>query len=319
VVEAIPYLVGFPPRDSVVVVCLAGSRRKVVLTARVDSADDPVRALGPAWPAAAQEGADAVLITVFDDAAVGCPLPHDEVAWNLMADAREQQLEVLDALCVGSTRYWSYLCRGQTCCPDEGRPVPSSGAVSAELVFSGHSTVSSREDLRAEVALDEVRARRLAGLLRQEGTHSVDHWPLLARITYVDEIVDADDVLSRPDRDLACAILALQHVGVRDAQLLDRGPEGDRAASRAWAALATVSPKPWRAVPLTMLAVCAHRRGDGARANVATEAALQADPSYRLARLVAEALACALPPRLLAGVLDTAARDLRATANGMPG
>ena len=317
VVEALPYLVGFVPQDSVVVVALAGSRHQVVLTARVDIAEDPVCALAPAWQAATAEGADSVLIVVFDDAAGGVPLPHAGVVGRLMAHARGHRLAVHDALCVGSARYWSYMCHEPACCPVEGRTVPIRGGVAAELVYSGQSVVGSREQLRAEFALDEVRARRIAALLPAAGHVGDRRWSVSEQIAYLDAWVDADDRLGRPDVDLVRAIRALQDVAVRDAQLLDRGAEGDRAAGQLWGGLAQVSPAPWRAVPLTLLAICAYRRGDGARANVAAEAAMAADAAYPLARLVAQALACAVSPRLLTEPLDQAARDRRSAAAGL--
>jgi hypothetical protein len=314
VLEALPYLVGFTPRASVVLIAVSGGRRQVVLTARVDLADHPLDALGPAWPAASREGANAVLVVVYDDAVVGVPLPHTDLVAGLVARSRAHGLAVPDALCVGATRFWSYLCDTPACCPAEGRPLPERGAVAAELVFCGQAVVGSREDLCAEIAVDGQRARRIASLLERGAAAGVARWSVAAQIAYLDALLDADSLVEQPDEDLACAVQALRHPAVREAHLLDRGP----GAERAWAALATVTPAPWRALPLTLLAVCRYRRGDGARANVATEAAVAADPHDELARLVGQALAAGVSPQALTGPLDTAARRRREAAAGDP-
>lgn len=51
----------------------------------------------------------------------------------------------------------------------------------------------------------------------------------------------------------------------------------------------------------TLLAVLAWWAGDGARAAVLLERALATEPTYRLARLVEEAVACGMPPGWLSG------------------
>ena len=65
--------------------------------------------------------------------------------------------------------------------------------------------------------------------------------------------------------------------------------------------------RPLDAAPATLLAVCAWLRGDGAMANVALARALDSDPAYTLARLLAQALARCVPPAelrtMIAGTL----------------
>jgi hypothetical protein len=191
--------------------------------------------------------------------------------------------------------------------------VPSDGAVSAELVFSGQPKVRSREELRAELDGDAVRARTLADALAQESLASPHPRSAAAEIALIDRLIDDGDVARRTDAELARVLRALTSLTVRDAQLIDRGPQGEQVAAQFWAGLAGVAPSPWDAAPLTLLAVCAYRRGDGARANVALEAANETDPDYPLAALVGCAMAAAVAPRHLGQNLDAAARRVRSS------
>ena len=51
-----------------------------------------------------------------------------------------------------------------------------------------------------------------------------------------------------------------------------------------------------QAPALTLMALLAWWRGDGARARVLLDGSLDADPDYRLARLLDDALRAAIPP-----------------------
>jgi hypothetical protein len=68
---------------------------------------------------------------------------------------------------------------------------------------------------------------------------------------------------------------------------------------------------PWDAPACTVLAWVAYSRGDGARANVALDRALQSDPQQSLALLLRSALDGALPPAEVRRLLRETARALQ--------
>ncbi|MDR3081803.1 MAG: DUF4192 domain-containing protein, partial [Streptomyces sp.] len=83
--QAIPYLLGFHPLDSLVVVGLA--RGRLVVTARIDLADAPVLA-AETIAAMVRGGGEEFIVAVYDAAAephspVG-PLPWAEVAMEVV-------------------------------------------------------------------------------------------------------------------------------------------------------------------------------------------------------------------------------------------
>jgi hypothetical protein len=113
----IPYLLGFEPHESVVVVSLDGPRRRLGPMIRVDlvepdGADALVDYLGAAVEA---HGYAAVLVAAFSER----PSAAAEVVPRLVASLEQVGVTVVEALRTDGARWWSYTCdRG--CCPPEG-------------------------------------------------------------------------------------------------------------------------------------------------------------------------------------------------------
>jgi hypothetical protein len=102
--------------------------------------------------------------------------------------------------------------------------------------------------------------------------------------------------------------------GLRDRDVRDRALElamgaDAPAAESLWTECTRRAPIPLDAAPATLLAVSAWLRGDGAMANVALTRALAGEPTYALARLLAQALAgCVAPAELRALIGATLTR-----------
>ena len=173
-VELVPYLLGFHPRDSLVLVALRGSRRRVGVTMRVDlpEARQGVTDL-PASLAAylRRDGVGEVLVLVFGDTdEVGGDrpdgLPDAPLVQAFAAGLAESGLRIVDALYVGVQRWWSYACAEPGCCPVEGRAIPgtqgqTSPAVAA-ATYAGLVALPSRQALEQTLEpSDQVSARLL--------------------------------------------------------------------------------------------------------------------------------------------------------------
>ncbi|MEV0004412.1 DUF4192 domain-containing protein [Micromonospora sp. NPDC050980] len=167
-VAAVPYLIGFHPADSVVVVAMRG--RRVVFAARCDLPErgaDP----GPAARHLAQ-------VVVRQDADAATVIGYGPAARVTgVVDAVGEALDgagliVLDALRVTEGRWWSYLCDEPACCPADGTPYdPAASQVSAAAVFAGQVALPDRAALAAQVApLDgpvRLAMRRATGRARR--------------------------------------------------------------------------------------------------------------------------------------------------------
>ncbi|MFC0004239.1 DUF4192 domain-containing protein [Micromonospora siamensis] len=148
-IAAVPYLLGFHPTDSVVVVALHG--RRIIFAAR---ADLPGRGADPGPPA--RHLAEVIVRQRAESATVVGYGPAERV--TTAVDAVRVALAgvglvVLDALRVTGGRYWSYLCTEAECCPPDGTPYdPEASEVSAAAVFAGQVALPDRAALTALVA-----------------------------------------------------------------------------------------------------------------------------------------------------------------------
>lgn len=166
---SVPYLVGFTPTMSLVVLMLAAPRSRVVMTVRVDlpTSDGELAAVAlvsELVPRLSQVGADAAIAVVYtdvpDDTDTGSRWAHPHC--NLMVELdRELDLQGIrlnDAILVAAGRRWSYLCDLPDCCPVDGVPIEDdeAQAVRARLVWQGLAPASSRDEVVARVQSDEI-------------------------------------------------------------------------------------------------------------------------------------------------------------------
>lgn len=340
-VEAVPFLLGFRPSNSLVALALRpvpeGSPR-VVATARADLDDSAVAALAGFAVRAAEIGADRAVVLV-----VGPALPPDapvDLAWG--DDAGQARLRVagavgamlgvhgvspVDLLVVAERlgdrgeRGWQWRsawCEDPNCCPPNGRFVADDGVVSARAVGLGMTALPDRAGIVAELVPDAERAAQVATAIDDlRRWWFVDDDERLAQVASIQAALDSGPAAHKVDPAQAARyITALRDVHVRDAVAVTqrrRRPREQRAAAlraaqRFWLGLTRVAPAGWVAPPATLLAMTAYRLGDGARANAALDRAFADDPDYPLAGLIAQALVLAVPPVELEAIWRRSAR-----------
>ncbi|MBY8873626.1 DUF4192 domain-containing protein [Micromonospora sp. PLK6-60] len=167
-IAAVPYLLGFHPADSVVVVALRG--RRIIFAARADLPDPGADPQPPAHHLAEvirRQRADAATVIGYG--------PAGRV--TAAVDAVRAVLEgagllLLDVLRVTDGRYWSYLCTEVDCCPPDGNPYdPAASQVSAAAVLAGQVALPDRAALTAQVAplSGPVRVAMRRATARAEG------------------------------------------------------------------------------------------------------------------------------------------------------
>ncbi|MGW7517089.1 DUF4192 domain-containing protein [Streptomyces sp. NPDC054796] len=165
--DALPYLLGFHPDDSVVVVALHGERGRFGGRIRIGIPARPEE-----WPALADQVAacletsctsrgerpDGALLFLCQDPAVG------ETAGSVMERLRplaqrlrtacgEREMPVYEALCLSDGRYRSYCCPDSHCCPPEGNPIAMSGTspMAAAAAYTGLRVRGSLRDMEARL------------------------------------------------------------------------------------------------------------------------------------------------------------------------
>lgn len=313
--DLVPYVLGFHPRDSLVLVALerhapgrgGADTRRLGAAARLDLAaieldpgclDRVMQAVG--------RGASALVAIVYYDEPATDPLPAAAVVEELERIAADAGIELLDALLARGARWWSYLCSDPACCPIEGRQrrAEPTAAVAA-AAYAGLSVLPDREALDktldpAPLADREARRALIEDVLR--GWAPTDRArakrALYARVRQrsVEGTLDFVPPRLLPERQIAEFAVALLDVEVRDACWL--AMEGGRLPdSSLWIELARALPPPYDAAPMFLHAWQSWRRGRGALAAMAAARALDSDPQCSAAQLLLDSIAHGLDPR----------------------
>ena len=241
-VAAVPYLLGFHPRESAVAVWLQD--RRIALTQRLDlpgTSADHQPWLGAMWHHPMSEAADELILVVAS------AQPADPALLALVLDrAADAGIEVRDALRIDGGRWWSLLCIDEGCCPPEGREVEAAtaSAVAAEFTVIGRAPLAAREDLETSLGpvADEVAAVALAldALPGMPIGAAREPWRdarIVSALGFLDGDPDGDraDAAGRT-RAIADLLCGLEDVRVRDTRAvggLARGPGPARRDPRA--------------------------------------------------------------------------------------
>ncbi|MFB8172488.1 DUF4192 domain-containing protein [Kitasatospora purpeofusca] len=335
--EALPYLLGFFPDDSIVAVGLQPPGLHQGGVIRLDIPESEAE-----WPSAAEETADLmvrlserqaqrpvqVLLYLCQDPAVRGPGrehgPPVEERLRPLAERLRQAFEsrgvrVKESLCVSAGRWWSYLCTREGCCRPGGHPIrrePAPGPVAVAATVAGLAPRGSRKEILAGLApigppgAESARAalaRAGVGpgaapggrrpLDRREGARLID--------TAVAEFMAGAVSL---DEDRAARLL----LALQDRVLRDRAAEYARPAElaptrRLWGFLATRCVAPHErlaAPPLTLLAWVSWVAGDAATARVVLGHTLRRAPGYLLAQLLYESMNGGFAPEVLLASIE---------------
>jgi hypothetical protein len=191
-VAAVPYLVGFEPVRSVVVISLRGSRLRCGLVARVDVPT----------PAQVEPWADNLTSFVLrDNPREVVVLVYHDRSWSSSrrpfgpaVDAVERRFAAAgvgmkDALYVTADRFWSYTCCDPRCCPPDGTPLEPgrSGPLATAYVAEGRAPVADRDAVVSRLAMGppevvaatrEAAFRALALALSSRSADPPGYWQM---------------------------------------------------------------------------------------------------------------------------------------------
>ncbi len=179
--DALPYLLGFHPTDSVVLVALHGESGRFGGRVRVGLPASPQE-----WPDIADQLADCLVtgsqrrgprpdgIVVFlcqDPSLDGTGREVMErlrpLAQRLRIACGVLDVPVREALCISDGRYWSYCCPDSRCCPPEGGALalPGTSVMAAAATYAGIQVRGSLREMeerfapwRSPAATDQERA-----------------------------------------------------------------------------------------------------------------------------------------------------------------
>lgn len=322
-VDAIPYIVGFPPENSLVILALHGERKRLGIGSRIDL-PDPRHAGAVAAHAVEYLVRDAAdkAVAVFYPPTDGPEHPSVRPIAGALDQAFESAgIELIEILCVGADRWWSLRCAGGDCCPADGRPLPDHGAsvMAASAAVRGVALYGSRDKLAHSIDLAEgpLAAAMAAALptAREDRAARVaagdrlgartEFFELLTRLVEA-RVEGAASALTV--EEASQLIVGLDDISVRDAMLTWHGGDWGDATRALFGELVTLAAPPHDIAPLTVLAWLAYLHGDGALVNVIIDRTLGPDPrtrgdhdgrpGYNLMRILDEALSRAVNPQI---------------------
>ncbi|WKN17802.1 DUF4192 domain-containing protein [Streptomyces sp. JUS-F4] len=276
--DALPYLMGFYPNDSVVMVALHGGQGRFGGRLRLGIPQAPGE-WGPVADQLAEclvsgserrEGRpDAIVIFLCQDSPDGSggPLTMERLrpfAQRLRTACGALDVPVLEALCISDGRYWSYCCPDPRCCPEQGNPLamPGTTVMAAAATYAGVHVRGTLRDMEARLqpwrtpvdvttqqeALDRAVPVLMPRLLDERARREVAARTLRLARTLMDRVeraqpappalADAGDDQLIGSDEAAAVILGLQDRETRDRAAAWMEGAEAQSALRLWRALA---------------------------------------------------------------------------------
>ncbi|MFE0190645.1 DUF4192 family protein [Streptomyces sp. NPDC058989] len=276
--DALPYLMGFYPDDSIVMVALHGERGRFGGRVRLGIPTDTAQ-----WPDTADQLADCLISAGQERAArptaIIVYLCQEPAAGESGKDVKDRlrplaqrlrtacgalDVPVLEALCISNGRFWSYCCPDFRCCPADGTPMvmPGTSVMAAAAAYAGMQVRGSLKEMEArlaprrgpratdqEKALDKAAGALVPRMLRAAGAVAVrrDTLDLAAAMIHrfrqdtpsgSNRARDACDDALITDAEAADLILGLQDRITRDRAAEWMDGPAAAPALRLWRALA---------------------------------------------------------------------------------
>ena len=298
---AIPFLIGYHPENSLVLVALKDD--SVGMAMRVDMPTDIAPESYDLLASHFQrEAADAALIVAYVDSETD-PEP---VLINTSAALLRAGISIKESLIVSDGRYRSMLCHDSECCPSLGSPIPDidSSRIAAEHVIAGHpmsfanvsglvQSIAALPSAMQESWQSEVRtfwiesdSENLLDLQRDGATAVIDLAGEYAQGRGAE------------DRELVARVIGrISDIQVRDYALGSHNDETADAYWQMWRELLLIAPRGFVAPIASIFAALAYERGEGALAHKALDRALADDERYSLALLLRRVFTAGWPPQ----------------------
>jgi hypothetical protein len=214
--DALPYLLGYRPEDSIVLVALHdrggrgrfGGRARLGIPAGADDWASVARQLAHGLVTGSERRGtrpEQMIAYVCQE-----PAPGESgrqvmerlrpLVQNLRTECGRLDVTVIEALCISDGRFWSYCCPIEGCCPVDGSPMglPGTSVLAAAATYAGLQVRGTLRELRSRLQPWET-----AAALEQEAALDTAGMALVPRI--LDDTERAD--VAQETLDLARLIL----------------------------------------------------------------------------------------------------------------
>jgi len=299
---AIPFLIGYHPQDSLVLVALKDEA--VGMAMRVDM---PVGVSAEGYDLLAshflRDGADGAFIVAYvGDGAVD----PENVLINTSAALVRAGIDIKESLIVRNNRFRSMICSDLTCCPPEGSAIPDLGSsrIAAEHVIAGHPMPFENVDglvqsiAAVSSSFESVWADEVQAFWVSSDSEEIQELQRDGATAIIDLVGEYREGRGAEDRELAARVIGrLSDIQVRDFAL---GSHTDESADYYWAMwrdLLRIAPRGFVAPIACLFAAMAYERGEGALAHKGLDRGLCDDDQYSLAHLLRRVFTAGWPPQ----------------------
>ena len=298
---AIPFLIGYHPENSLVLVALKDDN--VGMAMRVDMPTDIAPESYDLLASHFQrEAADAALIVAYVDS----QSDPEAVLINTSAALLRAGISIKESLIVSDGRYRSMLCHDSECCPPLGSPIPDidSSRIAAEHVIAGHpmpfANVSGLVQSIAALpsAMEESWQSEVRAFWIESDSESLLDLQRDGATAVIDLAGEYAQGRGAEDRELAARVIGrISDIQVRDYALGSHNDETADAYWQMWRELLLIAPRGFVAPIASIFAALAYERGEGALAHKALDRALADDERYSLALLLRRVFTAGWPPQ----------------------
>ena len=299
---AIPFLIGYHPQNSLVMVALKDDA--VGMAMRVDLPSDiAAESYDLLASHFVREEAQAAFIVAYADDSAADP---EAVLINTSAALMRAGIDIKESLIVQNNRFRSMLCSDPTCCPPEGSAIPAldTSRIAAEHVIAGHPMPFENVDGLVQSIAAVPSAFDISW------QDEVQHFWISSDAEEVNDlqcdgataVIDlAGEYLHRrgaEDRELVARVIGrLSDIQVRDFALGSHSDETSDSYWTMWRDLLRIAPRGFVAPVACLFAAMAYERGEGALAHKALDRALHDDDQYSLALLLRRVFTAGWPPQ----------------------
>jgi hypothetical protein len=298
---AIPFLIGYHPENSLVLVALKDD--SVGMAMRVDMPTDIAPESYDLLASHFQrEAADAALIVAYVDS----QSDPEAVLINTSAALLRAGISIKESLIVSDGRYRSMLCHDSECCSPLGSPIPDidSSRIAAEHVIAGHpmpfANVSGLVQSIAALpsAMEESWQSEVRAFWIESDSENLIDLQRDGATAVIDLAGEYAQGRGAEDRELVARVIGrISDIQVRDYALGSHNEETADAYWQMWRELLLIAPRGFVAPIASIFAALAYERGEGALAHKALDRALADDERYSLALLLRRVFTAGWPPQ----------------------
>lgn len=297
---AVPFLVGYHPTDSLVLISLIDERIGLAMRVDFPTEADPEQIDSLASHLVREKSDGALIVAYLPDS-----ISESDYLLTPLQEAIELRgVPIRECLEIKKGNWRSLLCTDLHCCPTSGNPLPelSDSRIVAEQVVRGRRLpYKDLDEMRASLTSlkpDTILNRKIKAFPEIDyESNAVREHQRDGALAVTQLLADFQSDGKCEDRDLVARVLArLQDLQVRDYAMGITTSENIESLQTMWHWLMRAAPKGYIAPVATLFAAVAYENGDGALAGRALDRAFEDDLTYSLAKLLRRVFAAGWPP-----------------------